>query len=60
MIVIRLPTPSVSCAIRGSKFEVRGSKFRKPRTSDIEPLPVPHFLPFVLFSPWEPGYEQTD
>jgi hypothetical protein len=25
-------------AIRSSKFEVRGSKFRKPRTSDIEPL----------------------
>ena len=25
---------------RDPKFEVRGSKFRKPRTSDLEPLPV--------------------
>jgi len=58
MIVIRLPT--TLCVRRDPKFEVRGSKFRKPRTSDIEPLPVPHFLPFALFSPWEPGYEQTD
>ena len=25
---------------RDQKFEVRGSKFRKPRTSDIEPFPI--------------------
>ncbi len=36
---------------RDLKFEVQGSKFRKPRTSDLEPLsfsPVPlgvHFSP---------------
>ena len=23
-------------------------------------LLVPRFSPFALFSPWEPGYEQTD
>jgi hypothetical protein len=26
---------------RDPKFEVQGSKFRKPRTSDLEPSPVP-------------------
>ena len=29
---------------RDAKFEVLGSKFRKPRTSDLEPSPVPLFL----------------
>jgi hypothetical protein len=30
------------------KFEVQGSKFKKPRTSDIEPLLVSPFLPVSL------------
>lgn len=47
---------------RDLKFEVRGSKFKKPRTStsNLEPSSVPRFAPFTLFSLWEPGYEQTD
>ena len=30
---------------RDPKFEVLGSKFRKPRTSDLEPSPVPRPCP---------------
>jgi hypothetical protein len=34
-----------------SKFEVLGSKFRKPRTSDLEPLDL---SPVAFFSPVQP------
>ena len=33
---------------RDPKFEVRGLKFRKPRTSDLEPSPVSPVPPFPL------------
>ena len=33
---------------RNPKFEVQGSKFRKPRTSDLEPSPVSPVPPFPL------------
>ena len=36
---------------RDPKFEVRGSKFRKPRTSDLEPSPVSPFPPVSLDYP---------
>jgi len=54
MIVVRLPT--TLCVRRDPKFEVRGSQFQnlELRTSNLEPLPVPCFSPFALFSPWEP------
>ncbi len=55
MMIIRLPT--TLCVRRDPKFKVWGSKFRKPRTSDLEFALVPRF---ALFSPWEPRYEQTD
>ena len=38
--------------MRDPKFDVLGSTFRKPRTSDLEPspgLPAPHFSPFSRF-----------
>lgn len=46
MIIIRLP--AFLCVRR----ELRGVREAN--------LPVPCFLPFALFSPWEPGYEQTN
>ena len=33
---------------RGPKAEARGSKFRKPRISDLEPSSVPLISPFSL------------
>ena len=30
------------------KFEVLGSKFRKPRTSDLEPSPVSRAIPLCV------------
>jgi len=49
MIVVRLPT--TLCVRRDPKFEVRGSQFQKPRTSDLEPrtLARPAFLAFRAF-----------
>jgi len=35
---------------RDPKFEVLGSKFRKPRTSDLEPSSVSHVTPFPQVS----------
>src|SRR5882762_6895600 len=35
---------------RDPKFEVPGSKFRKPRTSDFEPSPFPSVVPDVRTS----------
>ncbi len=46
MMIIRLPT--TLCVRR----ESRGAREAT--------LLVPRFSPFALFSPWEPGYEQTD
>ena len=46
MIMIRLPT--FLCV----KRELRGVREAN--------LPVLCFPPFALFSPWEPGYEQTN
>lgn len=46
MIIIRLPT--FHCVRR----ELRGVREAN--------LPVPRFPPFALYSPWEPGYEQTN
>lgn len=46
MIIIRLPT--ILCVRR----ELRGVREAN--------LLVPCFPPFALFSPWEPGYEQTN
>ena len=49
MIVVRLPT--ILCVRLDPKFEVRGLKFRKPRTSDLGPrtLARPAFLAFRAF-----------
>jgi len=49
MIMIRLPT--ILCVGRDPKFEVRGSQFQKPRTSDLEPrtLARPACLAFRAF-----------
>src|SRR6266404_6218575 len=38
-------------AIRSSKFEVRGSEFRKARTSDLEPSPFSPVPPVSLGCP---------
>jgi len=55
MIIVRLPT--TLCVRRDPKFEIRGSKFRtlQPSTFSLQTA-----SPFAFFSPWEPGYEQTD
>lgn len=46
MIIIRSPT--TLCVRRESRGVGEAN------------LLVPRFSPFALFSPWEPGYEQTD
>jgi len=46
MIIIQLPTPlCVGRELRGVREAI---------------MLVPRFPSFALFSPWEPGYEQTD
>ena len=41
---------------RDLKFEVQGSKFRKPRTSDLEPLSFSPVPPVSLGYPASPGH----
>ena len=41
---------------RGLKFEVQGSKFRKPRTSDLEPLSFSLVPSVSLGYPVDPGH----
>ena len=44
---------------RDPKFEVLGSRFRKTRTSDLEPLPVPLVSPAPRPSPTRTGHRSS-
>jgi hypothetical protein len=52
----------ILCIRRDLKFEVRGSKFRKPRTADLKPrtLVRPAIRAFHAFLATGAAHEQTD